>query len=250
MKIIKTTVFLIVSGLIGFLIYNSPFIWDRNLYSEEISLQEGKVLVISDLHLDSNPRDLSCIGNFLTENNISHLVVNGDIFDVKSEEKFEDYFLNRVRNELAIKGVFPQNITYVLAPYNHDPDIDENSIKLEKDGRNIAIMSGILKIKTNDSLFYIFHGDYFMKKGAMPFLLGKLSKGLLYERLGKLTIGAEKNDWVIMAHSHIPGIDYERKVANSGSWINRGILNTDTGILIEVSSAADTKVNLVKIPCE
>ena len=73
---------------------------------------------------------------------------------------------------------------------------------------------------------------------------------MLYEQFAKLVIGGEKDEWIILSHSHIPGIDYQRKVANTGSWIKRYIANTDTAILIDASEQNEhLEVILVEVPC-
>lgn len=247
---LKKKIFLIILLILGLFIsirFCFPFVFEKEIYSKELFLEEGRVLIISDLHLDRNSRDLNCIGDYLEKSNISYLILNGDLFDKLHRKKFEDKFLIEIKQRLGIKNYSELKIIYILALYNHDPHFKENI----KESKESLILRGILKLKTGDDLFYIFHGDYAASNGiGIMSLANKITSKLLFERLAKNAIKAENNNWVILGHSHIPGIDYERKLANSGTWIKRIVSNTDTGILIEFKNGSTTEVNLIKIPCQ
>lgn len=234
----------------GFVFFNFPFLFEKEIYSQEISLDEGKIIIISDLHLDSNSRDLSCIGNYLKENDIPYLIINGDLFDKLHKERFREELLEEAKGKLAIREGSPENIIYILALYNHDPYLEVKTKEFQEDDKETVVLRGILKLRAQEQLFYIFHGDYAISNtiGIAAFV-NKLTSNLFFERFAKKVLRAEKEAWVILGHSHIPGIDYENKVANSGCWINRIIPNTDTAILIDIGELG-TRVNLIKIPCE
>lgn len=246
----KRKAFLIISLVLGLFIFIRlcfPFVFEKEIYSKQIFLEEGRVLIISDLHLDRNSRDLSCIGDYSEKNNISYLILNGDIFDKMHRKKYEENFLTEAKQRLGIKNYSELKIIYILALYNHDPYFKENI----KESKESLILRGILKLKIRDDLFYIFHGDYASSNGiGIMGLINKITSKLFFESFAKNIIKAKKDDWVILGHSHIPGIDYEKKLANAGTWINRIVKSSDTAVLIETQKNLKPQISLIKIPCE
>ena len=240
----------LIFAAIGFSQFSLPFLRDK-IHFEELYLSDGKVLIISDLHLESNPRDLSCIGDYLKESGISHFIVNGDLFDKMHKDKFKSELLEEGKRRMAIEENPPYNIIYIPAVYNHDPYLEASVKQFQENGYETAVLKWGLKLKTEEDLFYIFHGDYAVSNGiVVPALINKITSTLFFEDLAKWVIKADNDNWVILGHSHISGINYEKKTANSGCWINRIVSNTDTAILIEIEEGVDIEINLVKIPCE
>ena len=78
------TMALPVLGLIlALLIYEMPFIYDT-IYITTMELDDNSLIItISDLHLESNTRNLTCIGNYIRglHHGNTYLVINGDLFD-------------------------------------------------------------------------------------------------------------------------------------------------------------------------
>lgn len=252
MRIRKIQIFLIIFLLfLGLVFLSFPFLFEKEIEFKEVVSNREKTLVISDLHLESNPRNLNCIGNYLEENKIPLLVLNGDIFDKQHKKEFKEEFLDNIKEELEIKDKFPSDIVYNLSLYNHDPYLKKESKGFQINNIKVNVIQGILKLKIEEETFYIFHGDYIMSNSiGIAALINKLTSNLIWERLAKKVIMAEEDDWVILSHSHIPGIDYQRKLANTGSWTRKYIGNTDTAILIEAEDKDQTNVSLIKIPCE
>lgn len=62
--------------------------------------------------------------------------------------------------------------------------------------------------------------------------------------LWKDAMGLDHAEWVIMGHSHIPGIDASRRVANTGGWTNLYGLSPPRGMGVLVTNGT---VSLVKI---
>lgn len=246
MKYWRIIMFLVVTGAATLSFYLFPFLSQRNIPFLESSVEAGKVLVISDLHLENNYRDLSCIGDFLKKNDVASLVINGDSYDMKQEKKLNDKLINSLKERLKIKDARLENLFYILSLYDHDPLFQEE----KSDGNGeINIVKGVLKLGIGSQLFYILHGDYFAKDGGTPYLINRLGINLLYERLTKMILRAQDKDWLILGHSHLPGIDNENKVANSGNWINRVLDASDTGVLLTPGEFG-CEVSLIKIPCE
>lgn len=239
--------------LVSFFV-NLPFLFDKK-ESKEIDIDKGKIAVISDLHLESNPRDLTCIGDYLKNEEISLLILNGDVFDKRHKTPLKEEDLVYIQSRLGIENNDSFDIIYLLSSYNHDPYLREE-YKIDDD-KKIEVWEGpiILKINKKEETkesFYIFHGDYIFSgyNIGIASVVNKLNSSLLYEQFAKLVIGGEKDEWIILSHSHIPGIDYQRKVANTGSWIKRYIANTDTAILIDASEQNEhLEVILVEVPC-
>ena len=52
----------------------------------------------------------------------------------------------------------------------------------------------------------------------------------------KRLIGVEGHTWFIASHSHVPGIDFDSKVTNTGSWLKSAILSPErgTGVIVGV----------------
>lgn len=247
MKIKKRYIFLaVIFVILTISLSNLPFLFDGK-ESKEMMVDDEKIIVISDLHLDSNFRDLTCIGDYLKKENVSLLILNGDVFDkrYKTPLKNEDFVY--LQSRLGIKDNSFLKVIYLPSLYNHDPYLNDIQ-DLKKD--NIEVFKGILNLKTGNDDFYIFHGDYILSgyNTGIASIINKLSANLIYEQFAKAVTSKEKDGWFILSHSHIPGIDYQNNVANTGCWINRYISNTDTAILINGEN--DSTVNLIKIPCE
>lgn len=246
----KRYIVLIVLFLILiFCFVNSPFLF-RKINFQEKNIEGNKALIISDLHLESNHRNLTCIGNYLEENEIPLLILNGDVFDKKHKEYFQPELLYNVEERLGIKTDFPSEVIYNLSFYSHDPRFKDGDQSFQIRGENFDIFQGVIALKTNSETFDILHGDYIVNDTiGVTALINKLTSTLLWERIVKDAIGVDKNNWVILSHSHVPGIDYQRKIANTGTWMNRYLSSTDTAILIISNSNKEPSVALVKIPC-
>ena len=70
----------------GFVRFELPFLYKERISQYSVYVNSGNIGVISDLHLDSNSRDLTFIGNYLNERKIDYLVINGDLFEKKHNE--------------------------------------------------------------------------------------------------------------------------------------------------------------------
>jgi len=171
---------------------------------------------------------------------------------IENQERNSKEFLDVIEKRLGIKEDFPSDIIYDLSFYNHDPYLkNDGSQYFQENGKEISVFQGVLDLKVNEEPFYILHGDYvFSDTIGILALINKFTSTLLWERASRSAIGVGDNYWVILGHSHVPGIDYQRKIANSGFWINRYFSATDTGVLIEANEKEEPKVELIKIPCD
>jgi len=253
-KKIKIPLILFALILLIMAILLFPFLRGEKLYIKDFPLKEGKAIVISDLHLENNPRDLECIGNYIDSNNISTVIFNGDLFDRKHKEKFDEKLIKEAKKKLGIKDKKLKDIILILALYGHDPYLegDKKEVLVSGENFNTLIIEGGLKLQADDETFYIAHGDFATTSTGVAgmSLINKITSGLYYEKFAKKVADIEDDDWLLLGHSHIFGIDYKNKVANSGCWIKRIVSNTDTIILIENTRKKNPKISLIKIPCE
>lgn len=246
-----TIVTIIVFVLAITTLFAFPFLSEGKIFKKEMQLDKKKTLIISDLHLDSNPRELSCIRNYIKENKISYLIINGDLFDKKHSQRFTPKMFNKAYKELGLKQTDLEKIVYILAYQYHDPKIPKKEIQeFTKDKKKVLAFKGLLELKTQKEKINISHGDYLLSAvttgGAS--IISKLSPNMIYEKFFKSMLEIEEDEWLIIGHTHVAGIDYKSKVANTGSWINRIFPASDTGILIK-NNPNSQNVSLITIPC-
>lgn len=233
------------------ILFAFPFLSGEKMFKKEMQLDKEKALIISDLHLDSNPRELNCIGNYIEENEISYLIINGDLFDKKHSQRFTPKIFNQAYKELGLKQTSLEKIIYLLASHYHDPKISKKEVQeFTKDKKKVLVFKGLLELKTQKEKINISHGDYLLTAittgGAS--IISKLSPNMMYEKFFKSMLEIEEDEWLIIGHTHVAGIDYESKVANTGSWVNRVFPASDTGILIK-NNPNSQNVSLITIPC-
>ncbi len=133
-----------------------------------------------------------------------------------------------------------------MAMYDHDPRIGYGEVKYFIDGVNVRVVrGGVVKLVIGGRTFWFLHGDYVVKNGLIASLMNKLFSGS-YDKLVRFAVRAGgEGDWVVIGHTHVPSINTELRVANTGSWINRLISATDTAIVIDGSG----NVKLINIKC-
>jgi predicted phosphodiesterase len=195
---------------------------------------KGTTLFISDLHLKSNrPFNYAAdLRRFVETNNVSNLVVNGDLFDsprdareILSSQRSE----NGALMKLGLEGL-SMNSFWVLGSPPHDPAEPSpnlgDSLALQVLGRCVLIDCGILQV-------IAYHGHDLSHVGAMGHAWDRFVSRLSLERLWKKLAKIDRSIWVIFGHTHIPGVDAEYRVANCGGWQTVPFVSpTKTGILI------------------
>lgn len=245
----KRKIILIVffSLFVGFLIFNLPFIYERDIQNYDLSIDSGKIAIISDLHLDSNFRNLNCIGDYLTQAGVDYLIINGDLFDKMHQRELNEELLRGAIERIGIENSGVIKIIYVTAFYNHDPYLERVS-RFNVDDLEILALRGTLKLRGTNTNFYILHGDYIIRHLVFLASLADIFlPNLPYEGFARKMLKIKGNDWVILGYSHIPGIDFERKLANAGCWIERILPNSDTMLLIKINKIAE--ISILKVPC-
>lgn len=104
------TALLILGGLIiAVLIYEMPFIYG-SAYTAPMELgNDSLIIAISDLHLESNERDLGCIGNYLRgglgEDGIYLIINGGDLFDKAHGQVLGQSHITELIRRLGLAGI-------------------------------------------------------------------------------------------------------------------------------------------------
>ena len=137
-----------------------------------------------------------------------------------------------------------KEVIYITAIYSHDPRTHRGETTYSVNGIRVRVIHGIAKFKIGSSTIWFLHGDYVVRNGLIASLMNRLLGGS-YDRLVRSVIGAREGDWVVIGHTHVPGINSELRIANTGSWINRFINTTDTAVIINGLG----NVELVRVKC-
>ncbi|GGI69477.1 metallophosphoesterase family protein [Vulcanisaeta souniana] len=238
---------LVLGLIITLLIYEMPFIYEK-AYVATIELgNDPLIIAISDLHLESNKRNFCCIGNYLRsldKENI-YLVINGDLFDKAHRQVMSQLHMHELIQRLSLSGINGlREVIYVMAMHDHDPRFYHKETRYSIDNVNVRVIRGAVKLVMGSKTFWFLHGDYVVKNGLIASLMNKLLSGL-YDKLVRLAVRAGRDDWIVIGHTHVPNINNELRIANTGSWLNRFINATDTAIVINGSG----NVELINIKC-
>ncbi len=207
----------------------------------------GNTLFISDLHLRSNQsfnyaRDLR---NFIETNNVSNLVIDGDLFDTpKDGQKILGTRRSEggVLNTLGLEGS-SVNIFWVVGSPPHDPVDLANE---EKDPDGITVLGDCAVMECGRLEVMVYHGHDMSNRGAYGHLWDRFVSRLSLERVWKRFANVDKSVWIIFGHTHIPGVDARSRVANCGGWSSNPIVHpSGTGIFISEGEDTPKLVSIV-----
>ncbi len=256
MKIKYIILITILSLLIVLTIWNFPWLtryWVLEIYYLNLK-NITSMVIISDIHLESNYEDLSTIGTWLKRNNIAMLVIAGDLFDNKHYYMNYQELRSLLRDaveKLNLTGI--NHIEYIVSETSHDPIITNGTITLNVNDVIVNVRRGLLMIKLDncDNVVYVTHGDYISRDGVVAYIINYFFKILGYklflEKLLKNILNIPKNSWLIMGHTHISGIDYEARVANSGFWISRYGLSSSRTVILAKCTNEELIIKLTKL---
>ena len=245
---VKFIIPLVIVAIIVFLLMELPVVTGRGANEVKKALAEtewvelsGKTLFISDLHLTAEPA-LEKQFN-LDFSNVQNVVIVGDFFH--SEEDFwsfgdtEQEVFEKVLSQI-IPSDFTGKIFYINA-LTHDPQVLETQ-ELSFGSSTLYLVGRYGKFTVNSFSVVAYHGDQLhggIIGGGISWLAGKFGFPLPLERLGKKRFGIDEDTWVMNGHSHVPGIDQQARVANTGSFVgapfNKFIfqVHVGTGILFD-----------------
>ncbi|MBS7626747.1 hypothetical protein KEJ51_06910 [Candidatus Bathyarchaeota archaeon] len=228
LKVLVASV-IMVAALTYFLVslpllyYDIGFVKRPCIDGREIDLY-GPTVFVSDLHISNIPGDserLRALAIFVKDRGVSNLVILGDLFRWRSDwDSFKAWYGSdekAVEMVLETIGVLGQELTVylVLGDPSHDPEELNVNFKF---GHTKFLSLGKCGIFHAHGLTIIgLHGDQAFG-GPIGFAVSIVTRNLLLERIWKAHMNIPPGFWVIMGHTHIPGIDHDAKVANTGGW--------------------------------
>jgi len=232
--------FVLAVGSVIFVLWNFPWLtkyYTLNVITFEIK-ENSKILIVSDLHIKPSNITFKPLKKIIESKNIKYLVIAGDFIEYK-HKKIEEEKLSKILAKILRKLGIQEKLTIFYVPSNtsHDPKMPENTT-LEINSTKIYILNDVLKLDLRNFTLYITHGDYASRDGAIASTINRtlklFGKKLFLEKLLKNVLKLERNSWLIMGHTHLPGIDSQNRVANCGAW-GRHFLRkeSNTAILIE-----------------
>lgn len=186
------------------------------------------------MHLRSNQtfsyaKDLR---NFIETNNVSNLVIDGDLFDSPKDGR---KILGTTRSEggvlkaLGLEGS-SANIFWVVGSPPHDP---VDVVNEEKAPYGITVLGACAIMDCGRLEVMVYHGHDMSNRGVYGHLWDRLVSRLSLEREWKRFAKVDKAVWIIFGHTHIPGVDARSRVANCGGWSSNPIVHpSGTGIFI------------------
>ena len=121
----------------------------------------------------------------------------------------------------VFKGVKGFTIHYVTSRASHDPILDR-PMHLCLEGIEVYVYPRLLIVEAGASTLLVTHGDMAVYNGLHAFAISLATRmageKLYLEKRLKKKLRLPKEWWLVMGHTHIPGVDYEARVANAGSW--------------------------------
>lgn len=202
---------------------------------------EGPTLFIGDLHLtqgeDSSSRFMG-LAQFVSNQGVKNLVFVGDLFDSPDDAQeilgssSSEGAVHIILRLLGLNGSTAK-LYFVKGSSTHDPK--EFDMNLQREELLFKTVGKCARFSNSGVTVLVIHGDDVF--GGLHGLIFSYLTGRPYlEAWWKDVMKLDDEEWVIMAHSHTPGIDYSNRVANTGGWTDllgfgpprgRGILLAD-----------------------
>ena len=200
----------------------------------------GLTLFVGDIHTSgarSDSEKFQGLAEYVKTRAVSNVVVLGDLFRWRSDY---DSLVPQLRDReevikwvLDILGLLGQGLTVylVLGDTSHDPQ--DLNVNLEFDHTKFVSIGKCGMFQTHELTVIGLHGDQACE-GPSGFAISVLASSMLLERAWKERMDIPSDTWVIMAHTHVPGIDYAAKVANTGGWTETPLIRAPTAMGIVV----------------
>jgi len=177
-----------------------------------------RAVLVSDIHCRPRSCKAKEVAKIAAREGAS-LIVLGDLFDDLHRE-VSDSELERALHA-AFRGVADLEVYYVTSSSSHDP-ILEREVRLRLGGFIVNVYPGALVARVGQLRAFLTHGDMALRNGAHAFLVNAvallLGEKLYLEKTLRRKLRLPSDWWLVMGHTHIPGIDREARVANTGSW--------------------------------
>ena len=184
------------------------------------------VVVLSDIHILDSIDERPNLIRLLSKIKPSIMIIAGDLF----EREHRRMDRNSLRGILlrTLKSIsWIREIIYITSLTSHDPILHTDVICMEMPGdvttRITVLKGGLVHFRSNNTDFYVLHGDFLCRNGAYAGLINLLAttlfrRKLFLESLGKKFLKLDENSWLIMGHTHMVGIDAKRRLINCGCW--------------------------------
>jgi predicted phosphodiesterase len=239
--IIASVIFIValVAGVANYRLLLYPLIPSLNPATNANRLRlKGITLFISDVHLKSDrPFNYAAdLRRFVETNNVSNLVVDGDLFDNPRDAR-EILSGQRSEKSALMKlglGGLSVNSYWVLGSPPHDSAKPPPNLG---DSRALQVLGICALIDCGSLEVMAYHGHDTSHLGAIGHVWDRFVSRLSLERLWKKLAKVDRSIWVIFGHTHIPGVDAEYRVANCGGWKTLPFVSpSKTGILLSENS--------------
>lgn len=191
------------------------------MYTLEVSHNYESCLVCSDLHCDEKKEcwQLRRVLSAAVSERVDCLVILGDLFD-KLHRRIPASDLRGHLQRIIGDAELPRRVYYVTSLSSHDPIIPF-PVELEVGFSRFLIVPGVIHLDVNGHEICGLHGDLVVSSGVLAYLMNKTAsmtaRKLLLEEIAKKKF-CKSYEWTFTGHTHLPGIDWERKLGNAGSW--------------------------------
>ncbi len=239
---------LVISLLLSVTLALFYIFYPRKIVFSETNTSYRNAIIVSDIHCRRGTvcKVLECIVDYAKKNGFECIIVIGDLFeDFHEKVSFES--LSR-----ELRSILPEDsykLVYTTSRSSHDPLI-EKKYSLNIGEITVDIYPGPLILKVAGIKLYLLHGDSIVPNGVVAHAVNRLATYLgIHLFLEKLVRKKARirDGWVIMGHTHIPGIDYEKGVANTGAWKNMWVAGIPywrkpSGTMIIVNTDGNVKL--------
>jgi len=233
---------IVAIGIVGlaYLLYNvKNLIFTPKCQFIEISIEDENFLLVSDLHIATKQlrkSDLHKIGDYMARENIRSLFILGDLFDDFHKKISTEHLSRELKKALKLLKLPEKSQIFITFSRNsHDPIISADKIELTLDSLNIIAANKPIRLCAGETTLILLHGDLAVKNGALAYIINKVGnyfqRKYFVEESLKKKLGINKDSWLVMGHTHIPFINKELKIANTGCWKHYWREESDTAIL-------------------
>lgn len=185
-------------------------------------VESPSAMLASDLHCSGGCGELNVVLMLAADLGIRDVFILGDLWDNMhfgtSTPELRRAFSVIVSPRL--RGL-DMRIWYVASGSSHDPIVGETCY-FSLDGVSVAVFPRPIFARIGRLDTFLTHGDIAVPNGAVAYAINRvgmaLGRRLLLESYLKRRLRLPRDTWLIMGHTHIAGVDYRRRVANTGSW--------------------------------
>ncbi|RLE84764.1 MAG: hypothetical protein DRJ41_02560 [Thermoprotei archaeon] len=186
------------------------------------SFRYRNALLISDIHCRNYCKPLKIILNLAERRKYDVVIILGDLLDDSHKPANKSTIVHLLSKTLGGEKLNIELI-YVLSTASHDPLLPRPYLLSGEIAKKLVVSPYPVALRVDQFSLFLTHGEIIVKSGALAHIinlvLGKLGVELAIEKIMKRSLMAcFADEWLIAAHTHIPGLDFEYKVGNTGNW--------------------------------